>query len=315
MRMDIVAHESSAVCRVLEEDGDLADVIPGGRRVEAFEECQAETVVVGPGRWAGIAERWPEDWVGLLVLRGLLLRRVGVAGRFGAELLGSGDLLRPCQRESDLPLVALSTSFQVLEPTRMAVLDGRFALMLGRHPELTARLVERALRRSRNLAVNMAIVHQARVDVRLRMLFWHLAARWGRVRGGSVLLPLRITHDVLADLAAAQRPTVSSALALLAKEGYVRSDKSGWLLLGDPPGELLDLGAAPPLGGPLAPPLEAPLASPVGDPLASPVGDPLASPVGDPLASPVVARMKPPIGGSLGSPLSDPLSRLRSRPA
>jgi CRP/FNR family cyclic AMP-dependent transcriptional regulator len=305
--MDIVAHESSALCHVLEEDGDLADVIPVGRRVEAFGECLAETLVVGPGRWLGIAERWPEDWIGLLVLRGLLLRRVGVAGRFGAELLGSGDLLRPCKRESDLPLVALSTSFQVIEPTRMAVLDGRFALMLGRYPELTARLVERALRRSRNLAVNMAIVHQARVDMRLRMLFWHLAARWGRVHGESVRLPLRLTHDVLADLAAAQRPTVSSALALLAREGYVRSEKSGWLLLGDPPGELLELGAGPPV--------EAPLAPPVDDPSASPIDAPLASPVDEPLASPVIARLAPPVGDSLGSTVSDSLSRLGSRPA
>ena len=37
--------------------------------------------------------------LGLLVLDGLIIRRVGVAGRFGAELLGDGDLLRPWERE------------------------------------------------------------------------------------------------------------------------------------------------------------------------------------------------------------------------
>src|SRR5262245_39352366 len=36
---------------------------------------------------------------GLLVLDGLLLRRVGVEGRYGAELLLNGDLLRPWQQD------------------------------------------------------------------------------------------------------------------------------------------------------------------------------------------------------------------------
>ena len=69
----------------------------------------------------------------------------------------------------------------------------------------------------------MAIVHQARVDVRLHMLFWHLAARWGRVRSDAVRLPLKLTHNVLADLVAARRPTVTSALSELAKQDLVRT--------------------------------------------------------------------------------------------
>jgi CRP-like cAMP-binding protein len=84
----------------------------------------------------------------------------------------------------------------------------------------------------------MAIVHHARVDVRLRMLFWHLASRFGRVRGDGVFVPLRLTHALLAELVAARRPTVTSALSALAKEGSVRSLDDGWLLSGDPPGEL-----------------------------------------------------------------------------
>jgi hypothetical protein len=91
----------------------------------------------------------------------------------------------------------------------------------------------------------MAIVHQARVDVRLHMLFWRLAARWGRVRTDGVSLPLRLTHDVLADLAAARRPTVTSALSKLSRRGVVRALDDGWLLAGQPPGELLELAPMP----------------------------------------------------------------------
>jgi Crp-like helix-turn-helix domain len=71
-------------------------------------------------------------------------------------------------------------------------------------------------------------------------------ARWGRVRSDGVSLPIRLTRNVLADLAAARRPTVTSALTELAKQGLVRPDEPGWLLQGSPPGELLELEAVPP---------------------------------------------------------------------
>ncbi len=180
------------------------------------------------------------------MLSGLLIRRVGIDARFGAELLGEGDLLRPWQGEDEPPTLPVTTGWRVLEPTRMAVLDEAFARRMARYPPLSGRIAGRALKRSRDLAVNMAIVHQARVDVRLHMLFWHLAARWGRVRSDGVSLPLRLTHNVLADLAAARRPTVTTALSELAKRDLVHAVEGGWLLLGEPPGELLELAPVPP---------------------------------------------------------------------
>src|SRR5689334_19768010 len=84
----------------------------------------------------------------------------------------------------------------------------------------------------------MAIVHQARVDVRLHMLLWHLAARWGRVRSDGTVLRVRLTHAVLADLVAARRPTVTTALSDLARRGLVKTDGETWVLSGEAPGEL-----------------------------------------------------------------------------
>jgi hypothetical protein len=46
---------------------------------------------------------------------------------------------------------------------------------------------------------------------------------------------------VLADLVAARRPTVTSSLTELTRRGVVRPSGPGWLLAGDPPGELLEL--------------------------------------------------------------------------
>ena len=71
------------------------------------------------------------------------------------------------------------------------------------------------------------------------MLLWHLAARWGRVRGDGTVLPLRLTHSVLADLVAARRPTVTTALSDLTRRGLVRTDGETWLLFGDAPRELI----------------------------------------------------------------------------
>jgi CRP-like cAMP-binding protein len=182
----------------------------------------------------------PGEGIGLLVLSGLLIRRVGIDARFGAELLGEGDLLRPWQGEDEPPTLPVTTGWRVLEPTRMAVLDEGFARRMAHYPPLSGHIVGRALRRSRELAVNMAIV------MRLHMLLWHLAARWGRVRSDGVSLPLHLTHNVLADLAAARRPTITSALTDLAKRDLVHALDHGWLLLGEPPGELLELAPVPP---------------------------------------------------------------------
>jgi CRP/FNR family transcriptional regulator, cyclic AMP receptor protein len=239
--MKVTPADSANLCRVLVEDLDLAEGIPLPRREQAERECLARTISIEPGPWDGRPITSFGEGIGLLVLTGMLIRRVGIETRFGAELLGSGDLLRPWHGQDEQPPLPSSTGWRVLTPTRIAVLDEAFAERISRYPQLTGRLVGRALDRSRALTVNMAIVHQARVDIRLHMLFWHLAGRFGRVRQETVFLPVRLTHSVLADLVAARRPTVSSALADLARRELVRSSDSGWLLYGDPPGELLAL--------------------------------------------------------------------------
>jgi CRP/FNR family cyclic AMP-dependent transcriptional regulator len=233
-----------SVCQVLSEDPDMAEAIAPADRHRAIDECIAPAVRIPRGRWGVQRIDVMRDGIGLLVLQGLLIRRVGIDGRFGAELLGQGDVLRPWQGEDAQPTLPRMTGWRALEPTRMAVLDRRAAQRFARYPELTGRLVGRALERSRNLAINMAIVHQARVDVRLHMLFWHLADRWGRVRSDGIVLPLHLTHTVLADLVAARRPTVSSALAQLARRGLVGLVDDAWLLSGEPPAQLLELRAA-----------------------------------------------------------------------
>ena len=225
---------SSGVCYVLQEDPELAEAIEPGLRLHAIETLVAREIQLPAGAWRGNRPAGLEDGLGLLVLEGVLIHRIGVEKRFGAELLGDGDVLRPRYGDGDSTL-SITIDWLVLEPSRLAVLDERFVRQLAQFPQLAGRLFGRAVERSRQLGVNMAIVHQARVDVRLHMLFWHLAGRWGKVRSDGVVIPLRLTHAILSDLVAARRPTVTSALSELAKRGVVRAVPEGWLLSGDPP--------------------------------------------------------------------------------
>ncbi len=229
------------VCQLLVEDPDLAEAIPRDLQARATQECIAPVERLTRGRWTGEQPDLPRDAIGLLVLEGLLIRRVGVDGRFGAELLGVGDLLRPWQGEDAEPTLPHTAGWRVLQTCRVAILDNRVAARLSRYPQLTARLVGRALERSRNLAVQMAIIHQPRIHIRLHMLLWHLADRWGRVGTDGISLALPLSHTMLADLVAARRPTVTVALAELEKRELVRRVDTGLVLIGEPPGELLEL--------------------------------------------------------------------------
>lgn len=219
------------------EDRDLGDALPGSRRERIASSCEVAELRLPAGRWSGRDPAIQEE-LGLLMLDGILIRRVAVAGRFGAELLGRGDLLMPWHDDDGALTLPLSTVWLVHEPARLAVLDEGFTRLIGRYPRLGSRIVARGVRRSRYLAVNMAIVRHARVDVRLQMLLWHLAGRFGRVRADGVIVPLRLTHALLAELVAARRQTVTSALSSLAREGRVRPMGNAWLLVGEAPAEL-----------------------------------------------------------------------------
>ena len=234
---------AATTCHLLREDSDLAAGMAPRDRERAEEMCIAQTLKVRRGRWSGGPGNESLGGFGLLILEGLLLRRVDVGGRCGAELLGPGDLLRPHPADHPEPVLMRATAWRALEATRFAVLDDRTVECMASYSGVIGRLLDRGVERSRRLAVNMAIVHHPRVDVRLQMLFWHLADRWADGRRSPVVLPLRLTHTVLADLVAAQRPTISVNLSDLERRQVLRHVPQGWLLLAGPPGQAREVTA------------------------------------------------------------------------
>ncbi len=228
---------------VLVEDPDLGSDLDADAREAAGKTCTARIITLEEGCWKAedVASSERRGWFGFLVLSGALCRRVSQAELYGSELLGAGDLLRPWDRIGDWTSLPVGSDWTVVKPTQLAVLDREFARRASPFPDLAASLIGRALQRSRYLAVLTAIVGQPRVETRLHMLFWHLADRFGRVRGRSIAIPLPLTHSMLAELVAARRPSVTSGLSALSKRGLLIRDGREWLLSGSVPGEYLGL--------------------------------------------------------------------------
>jgi CRP/FNR family cyclic AMP-dependent transcriptional regulator len=217
---------------LLDHDVDLAEALDV--RMQRLARPAATAVVfeaeVGDVR---LAERLAaaSPGPGVLVLKGVLSVNVQVGDRVASELLGPGDLVEPSQQELD-DLVACVTEWRALMPTRFAILDGGFAQRVRPWPQIMQALLSRVERRTRNLNVQRAITSQPRLEVRLALLLWHLAARWGRVEPGGIRLPLPLTHQLLGRLIGAERPSVSHALARLARSGLVTGHGDEWHLHG-----------------------------------------------------------------------------------
>jgi CRP/FNR family cyclic AMP-dependent transcriptional regulator len=231
---------------VLTVDRGLADRLEGARRAQA-ELLSAARVLRHPvGSWDATQDAsHGRDGLGLLVVEGLLVRRVGMFGRFGAELLSDGDLLQPAEHDGEEVTLPFEANWRVLAPVSLAVLDLAWMARMARFPEVTAEITRRVMRRSRRLASLQAIAQHHRLEDRLRLFFWELADRYGRVGPDGVRLELQLTHEIISHLVGAQRPSVSAALGRLADAGHIRRVGQTWLLLGSAP-DVAEFASTPP---------------------------------------------------------------------
>ena len=209
---------------LLDADRDFADAIPAEDQGLARSTLRLPRIALEPGSWAGPGGAAPPH--GYLVLEGILSRTVTLHGRSSVELYGPGDLV-----SADELGAAEDVVWTVHQPSALAFLDDRFLLAGARWPRLWHVIVRRASLRADRLAAHLAALQLSRIDDRLESVLWQLADRWGKVTPDGVVLPLRLTHELLGRLTAAKRPTVSVALAALAESGAViRRTDGSWLL-------------------------------------------------------------------------------------
>lgn len=222
---------------VLDVDPGLSELVPAEQRAQARQATGATILRYGTGPWRAPERDTTErarGGYGMLVTEGLLLRRVAVGGRHAAELLGPGDLLRPWQGEAESTL-DVEWTWRVVASARLAVLDPRWTSRAAAWPQLGAELAGRAMSRALRLVTSMAIAQQPKLDIRLWMLFWELADRYGKVHPDGIHLELPLTHEVLSHLAGARRPSVSGALTRLANDGRLMRSGRHWVLSGERP--------------------------------------------------------------------------------
>lgn len=222
--------------RVVDALPEIVEHLDPDQRELARRQLVADVIVARTGAWRPPPLAAEPRQLGLLVLDGLLSRDVILERPLATELVGQGDLLWPDEGDNADAPIPFGVSWTVLQPARLAVLDAGFARALGQWPEALAAIVRGAGTRAYYLAITMAVSNLRRVDVRLLVLLWYLADRWGRVTPEGIVLPLKLTHETLARLVGAQRPSVTTALRQLDEDGRVqRTADRSWLLRGDPP--------------------------------------------------------------------------------
>lgn len=219
--------------RVLELDRGLAEALERAAYTSASQRCTARTIALPAGRvWSALDPLDASEHLGLLVLHGVLLYRLRLAGRDTVDLVGAGDLIRPWPPLDEYAELFTSSRWEVLQPAELAALDLQFVREASRWPELLVALTERTAWHARSLELRLAISQMRQLDSRLQVMLWHLADRFGRVDRHGILVPLPLSREVLAELVGARRESVSRVLKQLAADGRVVSDRRGWRLCG-----------------------------------------------------------------------------------
>ncbi len=186
-------------------------------------------LTVPRGAWTSSADAAAFAFV---IVDGLLAREISLRDHYMLELLGPGDVLQPTVPPGPRRL-ATETRLTALSDLLLLVLGDSFVQAAGMWPSLLVRLQHRLETQRESLAIQGVIAHFSRAEQRLLLMLWHLADRWGYVTPDGVVLPLPLNHELLGQLIAARRPTVTLALRSLEDALAVRRrDDGSWLLTG-----------------------------------------------------------------------------------
>jgi CRP/FNR family transcriptional regulator, cyclic AMP receptor protein len=232
------AQRGPGVHRLLELDPELGRLLSPDDLARALPELRVRVHRRERGPWPikAMPAEVTAQHLGVLVLDGVIASDTVVEDVISTELLGAGDVVRPWPLDGAERLLNGETRWAVLADCRVALLDQRVIAALSHYPAIYAVLSQRTDLRGRRLATAQAIAQINRVDRRVLNVLWHLAERWGRVTADGVLIPLDLSHRLLGQLVGARRPTVSTAVAQLARDGALsRRTDGAWVLHGEAP--------------------------------------------------------------------------------
>jgi CRP/FNR family cyclic AMP-dependent transcriptional regulator len=211
-------------------DPELGELLDARQLAEARTRAIVPVLDLAAGPWspAPLARASGRPFA-LMVVDGLVLRELLLAGSTATELVGPCDIVD--HSPPDEALLPTEARWSVPDAARIAVLDDRLLAIMRTWPGVGRILLDRAACREVRLSTHRAIAQLPRVDQRLLAFFGHLAERWGRVAAAGVVIPLQLTHETLGRLIGARRPTVSLALKELLNDKLLERRTDGsWLL-------------------------------------------------------------------------------------
>jgi CRP/FNR family cyclic AMP-dependent transcriptional regulator len=216
---------------VLDLDPDLGQGVCDDEWDAARRACRGTPLRLSDGVWDVphlSGER--DDLLGLLIVDGLLCREVSLHDRHMLELLGPGAVLQ-LPVVSERPSLGGDIRLTAVTATTLVGLGESFIRAAARWPTLLPAIHRRLEAQREHLAIQGLIAHLPRAEHRLLLQLWHLADRHGRVTPEGTQLPLPLRHDLLGQLAACRRSTVTLAIGALVSEGYIRRMADGsWLI-------------------------------------------------------------------------------------
>lgn len=219
---------------LLQADPDLGARMAPERFAAAEQALVARIVAVPEGHWA-----WeqmlpaPPGVVGFVICSGIFARRARMYESNSVELLGAGDVIMPWASEHDSAVgFETSVDWHVLARGRLALIDNGLLLKSAPWPEITKALLTRAITHARWLASLHAAAGHTRVEDRLWLVLWQIAERWGKITPDGVTLSMPgLTHETIASLVAASRPSVTKAFGDLRSRGLLERRPRGILVL------------------------------------------------------------------------------------
>jgi CRP-like cAMP-binding protein len=145
------------------------------------------------------------------------------------EIFGAGDPLGAVAAYDGHPFpasaVAIEDSEVLLVPRRA------FFALLERHPTLVRGLLSGLTHRLAELAFRLAELSGGRVEPRFARLFLKLAQDQGRPERGGVFIPVALSRQELADMTGTTIETSIRIMSRWGKEGLVRTERDGFVVL------------------------------------------------------------------------------------